>query len=114
MTNNEKIARWAGTKCICNLTYKYHEDYCALHVVPDYENSDAAAVTLLPVLAEKGYWFDMHMATRNTQVQVNIHHYYCEDARLDKCAAIAMKPSISAAISSAILQLIESEASNEL
>ena len=46
MTDNEKLARWQGWE-------EYHSDINK-HV-PDYLNDDAAAMSLLDTLVEKGY-----------------------------------------------------------
>ena len=77
MTNNEKIARWMGkcvhkwdasfygpeyTQWVCKKcktktqTYTPEEMFIPLpDSCTDYENSDAAAISLLPVLVEKGH-----------------------------------------------------------
>lgn len=47
MTDNEKLARWQGWE-------EYHSDINK-HV-PDYLNDDAAAMSLLDTLVEKGFY----------------------------------------------------------
>ena len=89
MTNNEIIARWAGWK-------RNRFDYRT----PDYENSDAAAITLLPVLVEKKL---------NVELTSGTGGWWARLWDRDLCIVnTVLHPTISAAITSAVLALIES------
>lgn len=107
MTNNEKIALWVGLDTHTCDPHSFHCEDCfrGSSQTPDYENSDAAAVTLLSVLVEKGYDYLIDGDADRIEVEI-----FCADSRV----VLVSNLSISAAITSAILQLIESEASNEL
>lgn len=110
MTNNEKIARWTGLLSEKTSTgfvnyyiliggYKHYQSG-----LPDYENSDAAAMTLLPVLVEKGYHPQVAWSNFHSMWEVHYHHTNF----MDDCHG--RDKSLSKAITTAILQLIESEA----
>lgn len=119
MTNNAKIARWLGhdTK-VC-----FYGEQQAIFLrniktpkddwqeVPDYENSDASAITLLPVLVEKGYKPELAWVTFVTPNcwEFIVHSPTCREKDRVRVKA----PTISAAITQAILKLIESEAQDD-
>lgn len=96
MTNNEKIARWAGWK-------RNRFDYRT----PDYENSDAAAITLLPVVAEKGYYIDLITILNHKK-----NKWRCTISKNNTIISITSNLTISATITQAVMTLIESEESN--
>ena len=55
MTDNERLARWQGWKCISG-DWVAPSGRCEnLGMTPNYPNDDAAAMSLLDTLVEKGY-----------------------------------------------------------
>lgn len=62
MTDSEKLARWQGIDCDCgNCGAAYNRCDCDVVGIgtgstpPDYLNDDAAAMSLLDTLSERGY-----------------------------------------------------------
>lgn len=137
MTNNEKLARWAGNalhtttfreykleiegttgefiykRCSCGkvsrLGKKYNdEDMRPLceGIIPDYENTNAA-MDLLDVLVEKEYQFEL---TGDGEDKTYWFELSKDSKYFDSNGWLPCKYK---AITIAILELIESEASNE-
>ena len=97
MTSNEKIQLWhTGNK------------YPIGYGCPDYGNSDAAAVTLLNVLVEKGYTAQLGCTGDDRWCCIGKYNDGPDSRLVEK-----HRSTIASAVTSAILALIESEASNE-
>lgn len=108
MTNNEKIARWIG-HYVTPTGYIMNDGEVG-YPLPYYENSDAAAVTLLSVLVGKGYDIALEHDSNGWILS------YIKDT--SGVIGVIYKdggyyPTLSQAITYAILQLIEGEANNE-
>jgi hypothetical protein len=74
------------------------------NVIPRYTTSDADAITLLPILVERGYEPEMWHNALTKMWWVAIFY---PTKRTKSCEVAA--PTIAAAISSAVLELIERE-----
>lgn len=88
MTDNEKIARWAG-----------------LGNWLDFKNKDQDAVLLLPILASKRYAFQLH-----GWLKYQLDIYVIDENGNKTCVHEddeTLYTTISAAITAAILQLID-------
>lgn len=83
MTDNEKIARWAGLDNWLN-----------------YQIKDQYAVLLLPILAEKDCTFKILGAPQNYYMEIAKGPGFCPMITVER------QPTIAAAITAAILQLI--------
>ena len=57
MTDNEKLARWQGNPNFSQITLILQTD---TGYWPDYLNDDAAAMSLLDTLVEKGYIWSLY------------------------------------------------------
>lgn len=106
MEDNRKIAEFLGWRGIWqgNVSLVGVPPWSATEEdIPDYTTSDADAVSLLSVLVEKGYWYDMkNLAPNWTEFLI----YW--DV-MDKPVASGTKQSIAAAITAAVLELIAKE-----
>lgn len=112
--NEIKIAEWVGYKYQPSRHYsedpywRQPDGKAGKGCLPHYDTNDSDAIALLPLLQQRGYWWDMHLTDQTKQVQVNIMKY--EKGHLGAAVAIAMKPTIAMAISEAVVALIESGA----
>ncbi len=95
MTDNETIARWAGT--VRTMGYGPAPDY------PDY-TKDSAAITLLPVLVKRGYLPTLRC----------LDQWLFRVVKPMKYDKVSVGATIAQAITQAVLNLIESEAKNDL
>jgi len=113
MNDNQKIAEWLGWK---TNSYGYfnppdlHPMMNALHnyEVPNYKTSNADAISLLPVLVERGW----NVCLRNVDIPERTKWEfgaYKEDSEYLEIESLQLKPTIAQAISSAVLELIEKE-----
>ena len=93
MTDNEKLARWQEWE-------EYHSDMNK-HV-PDYLNDDAAAMSLLDTLVEKGY--DITLMTTRLHPTLWMCRVFNSSIMIDR-----QKPTRRAAICTAVLKLIGKE-----
>lgn len=73
-----------------------------------YTTNDKDAITLLPVLVERGYYWFLRSFTATT-VMMEIR-----DVHGDPQVRFKVEPTISAAITSAVLSLIEKEKANDI
>ena len=101
---DRKIAEWLGwvnrnqhgNPC----WYRGNEFLC--YYLPNWIGDDAKAVALLPVLVEKGFWVELkHYKSHAWRLDCGI---YGEHTSFGPCAS-----TISAAITTAILALIDAE-----
>lgn len=101
-------------ECTCGKESRLGKKYNQVDTAPlcqcNYATSDADAISLLPVLVERGFYFILQ--DEPPKYKVNIGRYK-EDYSLkgyDRMLSIEVKEStISAAITSAILSLIDKE-----
>lgn len=115
MTDSEKLARWQG-KCyhvsdwgqtICKYCGRTNDpryfDFDSIN--PDYPNDDAAAMSLLDTLVEKGFdpelYYGWDEGINSWYFQVHCDHKY------------HIKPTRREAVVAAVLELIEKEASHD-
>lgn len=120
MDVNERIARWAGVpepvpmeKIGAVVGTLFSKDGPVLPdnlrlstTWPDYQKSDAAAMTLLPVLVERGYTFRLYY-TKESGYDFAI---WGEDEWLDMAmVGEASQPTIFQAITAAVCALIDKE-----
>ena len=100
MTDNEKLARWQGWE-------EYHSDINK-HV-PDYLNDDAAAMSLLDTLVEKGFGIQLY----NTAYEMAGLYKSRWCCKLTKGADVVVYPNPyptrREAVVAAVLELIEKE-----
>jgi hypothetical protein len=106
MTDNKKIAEWLGYKVVAGSVFLFEEDrgWYRHGALPDFENSNAAAIELLPVLVEKGYMVNLMC------IPATCHQYCCGIMESSEEPAPEIErtgETISAAITSAIIALIE-------
>lgn len=102
MTNNEKLARWQGWNREKNHSHWWRTP--AFELVcryPDYLNDDAAAMSLLDTLVEKGYLPEL--------VYLNCKHWQCEVWKGNYLHAVSKEPTRREAVVAACLELIEKE-----
>ena len=106
---NQKIANWAKATPFYYCTDPATgEDIYTYGLGMDYQHSDAAAITLLPVLVERGYQYNLDSLGGNV--------YNCEiylpagDFPIGRAYS---HPSISEAITVAITILIDKEGSEK-
>ena len=109
--NNEKLARWQGLENVrptrlSNGTIVII--YNSNEIVPDYLNDDAAAMSLLDTLVEKGY--EPCLEYDACKWMFAIWKY--EDSK-EFIAVQRWADTIPQAITQAVLKLIESEAKDE-
>ena len=109
-----KIAEWLGFKLYKEKFNNGFRRYWSrgpgetytINTLPHYTTSDTDAIALLSVLVERGYWWSMFADRRG----------YCCYIGIEGCSSeyrAPERPTIAAAISSAVLQLIESERGGE-
>ena len=101
-TDNEKLARWQGWECI-NGDWVAPSGRCEnLGMTANYLNDDAAAMSLLDTLVEKGYdpelYYGWGEGIGSWYFQVHCDHKY------------HIKPTRREAVVAAVLGLIEKEA----
>ena len=89
MTDNEKIAKWAG-----------------LGNWLDYKNKDQDAVLLLPVLFRKNLFVDIRIFTAPLMGDVPENEYYRCDIMSENASWYALDNTFSHAVSAAGLKLI--------
>jgi hypothetical protein len=121
MTNNERIACWVGYKQHPQVPTRWYKGNPArlgvqnTFELPDYETSDAVAVTLLNVLVERGYCPLVGLNGTTKLWQCSISRFYMHH-KIELTELIIDSEegysTIPAAITSAILQLIEGEPSD--
>lgn len=100
MTDNERLARWQGWKCISG-DWVAPSGRCEnLGMTPNYLNDDAAAMSLLDTLVEKGFEYNLCCNTRSVDFRI-----YQDDAGF----SISIKPTRRAAVVAAVLELIGKE-----
>ena len=109
MTDNGKIAIWAGwTKFVPDTdcpVLKHWMNWTApdgtkYDTPPNYCKSDTAAVKLLPVLVERDCTFKILGAPKNYYMEIAQGPGFCPMITVER------QPTIAAAITAAILQLI--------
>lgn len=109
--NDIKIAEWLGYRAIAGSIYTTDHDergYYRAGALLDYTADDSAAITLLPVLVERGYQVDLHSYNGEWIFKI-----------LKQCQTLArgnfeiwgqrQTISIAQSISSATISLIEKE-----
>jgi hypothetical protein len=99
MNNDDKIAEWA---CLLKIT---GQPYGPWAEVPNFTESDTSAITLLPILVERGYSWKLKHMDKEVQCWITIPH-------MTAPIFYAIKPTIAGAITAAVLQLI-GETTNE-
>ena len=102
MTDNEKLLLWQGWKNHTTLGWCRPPGkdglWFAEITVPDYPNNDAAAMSLLDTLVEKGYEYNLCGNTRKVDLRI-----YKDDVGV----CMSIKPTRRAAVVAAVLELIE-------
>lgn len=113
MTDNEKIARWQGWELddsdeMCHIWMT--PDHRMKLRVPDYLNDDAAIMSLLDTLVEKGYTYQLLESFRvlpDTKVQHRLR--FGKQGKENLCGMVAiggLKPTRREAVVAAVLKLI--------
>ena len=110
MTDSEILAMWQGWKNDTTLGWcrpiGNSGSWFAEVDVPDYLNDDAAAMSLLDTLVEKGMMPVLRIADSNTRVwRVAVYDNYCDRQLVE----ITGKPTRREAVVAACLELIERE-----
>jgi len=95
---DKKISNWA---CLLKLTGNPNGEWIE---TPHFTTSDSDAITLLPVLVERGYAVNLS----GSEMVVECAIAWLHGDKVYEVSAFD-RPTISAAITSAILQLIDSE-----
>jgi len=95
MTDNEKLAKWAG-----------FNDLMIRAACPNYCRRDSEAVELLNVLVEKGLEAQVWTANKEWGLTINYYHYPINGE--------GTYPTIHEAITSAVLAMIKKETICEL
>ena len=111
-----KIAEWLGFKLYKEKFNNGFRRYWSrwpgetytINTLPHYTTSDTDAISLFPVLADREYTFDLSWT--GSKVYDWTFGIYKNDKEV---VWICKQPTIAAAISSAVLQLIESERGGE-
>ena len=110
MTDNEKLAVFAGLEPAVSIKgVKIENLYCVGNKIcglPNYTDSDADAITLLPMLVERGYIWSMYGGRSPENKCIKIKLYVKPDWEL---CCDGYGSTISVAITAAVLQLIERE-----
>jgi hypothetical protein len=102
MTTNEKVARWLGWYQIPSSSFWRRPDGNVV-ILPDFEGDNTEAITLMPVLVEKGY--EGVTLSNYKNFGWMLHTNLVPEWLLVDC-----KPTISQAITSAVILLIDKEA----
>ena len=100
---NKKIAEWLGFRVTNGSTFLFEEErgWYRSGALPNYCQSDADAISLLPVLVKKGYLPRLvYYQGLGWQCEISTEYTFLIQGRSN---------TIASAISSAVLQLIESE-----
>lgn len=105
MQDDRLIAEWAGL--YVTPTGWIMADGEKGRPCPDYTTSDAAAITLLPVLVERGYETTLESWKGSDGNKYHQYKAVKEDHKLDS----GICQSIATAITTAILELIKGETS---
>ena len=103
MTDNEKLARWQGWKNDTTLGWCRPicgDSWFTEVETPDCLNNDAAAMSLLDTLVEKGYTYYLSGDAR----EVDLRIFKGGDG-----ICLRIKPTRREAVVSALLRLIEKE-----
>lgn len=101
MDNNEILAHWQGRDYHdCN-PESFHCEGCAegKEPLPDYLNDDAACMSLLDTLVEKGWEYSL-FGTPNRMNKIDFRIY-----KVDVGISMAIKPTINEAIIAACLEV---------
>ena len=106
---NREIAEWLDgdarktcTKCLCNRFITPCTYDCPEYKPTNFYTFDAYAYTLLPVLLERGFWYQLNGVREN---------HSCEIGIVPRCEMYIslVQPTISAAICNALIQVIRKE-----
>ena len=107
MTDNEILARWQGWSQVIGIPDHQQARWSTgrgkMRILPDYLNNDAAAMSLLDTLVEKGYAVDM--ASRGHKWDIGIAR---NDCNLDYCISMTESTRREAVVA-ACLELIVKE-----
>ena len=111
--NDKKIAEWLGwvqSPVIKSAWNKPDGQGLYLDILPNYTTSDSDAIILLPVLVERGYCVALIGSVEDNSEMTpseNIEMTY--QVAIDYHKILVHASTISKAITSAVLQLIEKE-----
>lgn len=116
---NREIAEWLGWRRLDGNTTPQRASRWVLNYptssseLPDFYSSDAAAITLLPVLVERGCSFVLRNAYCDRVFGIDV---WRRDQRDNPCKIFddpkcihSLEPTISAAICNAVVELIRRE-----
>lgn len=119
MEINKKIAKWLGW-CFVDAPVPHFRklEGVDIHVrpidmMPDYEHSDSDAVTLLPILVERGYYPALCYHESGDYKGNWVMDFGTDEYQEGISEIVCAEPTIAAAITSAIIQLIDREANND-
>jgi len=108
---NKKIAEWLGFKVIAGSIFLFDDErgWYRDGALPDYATSDVVAVTLLPVLVEKGHGALLtDDGCKRWDFTIWVDMTINEDTETVNTIEVVGKATIAEAISAAVVKLIES------
>ena len=107
--DNIKIAKWLGWKSDRGMLFHYLDKDGNSVGLPNFKTNNSDAITLLPILVERGYWVTLETVIRTINHKAEVM-WNCKietdfgEMQLDSYAS-----AISNSITSAVLELIEKE-----